>query len=240
MLLSLIIPAYNEEKRIRKTLELFVRELCPGDKEIIVVLNGCTDNTRSVVEQAARDFGSEIKIEELAIGGKGLAVVHGFKKATGDLIGFVDADGATSPREYRKLVEAITQGKADGAIASRWLAGSHVVARTSFFREVISQAFFIITKLLFWLPFRDTQCGAKLFRREVAQAVLPKLKVMNMAFDVELLLLTKQAKYRITEVPTEWIDQSISATFGSPLKVIKTSLNMFFSLFKIRFQHLRS
>lgn len=239
MLLSLIIPAYNEEKRIRKTLERYVRELCPGDKEIIVVLNGCTDNTRSAVEQAIHDLGSEIKLEDLKVGGKGLAVVHGFKKAIGDLVGFVDADGATSPVEYRKLVDAVTQGKADGAVASRWLSGSHVVARTSFFREIISQTFFIITKLLFWLPFRDTQCGAKLFRRQVAQAVLPKLKVMNMAFDVELLLLAQQAKYRIVEVPTEWIDQSISATFGSPMKVIKTSFNMFFSLFKIRFQHLR-
>lgn len=240
MLLSLIIPAYNEEKRIRKTLERYMQELCPGDKEIIVVLNGCTDKTRSVVEQARRDLGSEIKIEELAVGGKGLAVVHGFKKAIGDLVGFVDADGATSPIEFRKLVTAINQDQADGAVASRWLAGSHVVARTSFFREIISQAFYIITKLLFWLPFRDTQCGAKLFRRAVVQAVLPKIKVMNMAFDVELLLLTKQAKYRIVEVPTEWIDQSISATFGSPLKVIKTSLTMFVSLFKIRLQHLRS
>ncbi len=238
MLISLVIPAYNEAKRIRKTLDKYVKEFYPGNQELIIVPNGCHDDTLEVVKQAQKELGSEIVIHNLREGGKGLAVQEGFKKARGELIGFVDADGATSPSEYRKLVETILNEKYDGAIASRWLTGSKVVDRTSFLREVASQIFYIITKILFWLPFRDTQCGAKMFRRTVVEKIIPQLKVKNMAFDVELLFMVKKAGFKVKEVPTVWIDQSSSEMLGSKSKFMKTSLIMFASLIKVRVHHL--
>lgn len=238
MLISLIIPAYNESTRIRRTLDQYVKDFYPGNKEIVVVPNGCTDNTLEVVQQAQKELGSEIVIHNLKEGGKGLAVQEGFKIAKGELVGFVDADGATSPTEYKKLVEAILHDKYDGAIASRWLKGAKVVGRTSPLRTVVSQGFHIINKLLFWLPVRDTQCGAKIFKNEVIKEVIPKLRVKNMAFDVELLLVAKKSGFRYKEVPTVWVDQSSSEMLGSPGKVFKTSINMFVSLIKVRLHHL--
>ncbi len=219
-------------------MDQYVKDFYPGNKELIIVPNGCTDNTLGVVQQAQEELEDEIVIHNIKEGGKGLAVQEGFKIAKGELVGFVDADGATSPAEFRKLVETILHDEYDCAIASRWLKGAQVVGRTSPLRTIVSQGFYIINKLLFWLPVRDTQCGAKLFKREVIEKIVPKLKVKNMAFDVELLLLVKQAGYKLKEVPTIWVDQSSSEMLGSTGKLIKTSLNMFLSLIKVRFHHL--
>ncbi|MDD5342177.1 MAG: glycosyltransferase family 2 protein [Patescibacteria group bacterium] len=238
MLISIVIPAYNEAKRIRETLDRYVKDFYPGQTEIIVVLNGCRDDSREVVERAIKELGPAIRYFDLKTGGKGLAVHYGFQKAEGELVGFLDADGSTSPEEYRKLVEAILQKKYDGAIASRWKKGSQIIGRKSPLRKLTSQGFHLVTKLLFWLPVRDTQCGAKLFRREVVQKILPNLKEKNMAFDVELLWLAKRAGFHITEVPSVWVDKSSSEMLGSTTKLMRTSLNMFLALVKIRFQHL--
>ncbi|MDP3964669.1 MAG: glycosyltransferase family 2 protein [bacterium] len=240
MFISIIIPAYNEATRIRKTLDRYVPSLYPGKVEYLVVLNGCTDNTSEVVKKARTELGESIHIHELEMGGKGLAIRHGFKEARGELVGFLDADGATAPEEYEKLIQALIHGRRDGAIASRWKKGSKVIARTSFFRTIASQGFHIIMKLLFWMPFRDTQCGAKIFRRHVIEKILPQLRVKNMTIDVEILYACKMAGYDIEEVPTVWIDQTNSEQFASLGKLIKTSWNMFIALIAIRFHHSQS
>ncbi|MBU0707630.1 glycosyltransferase family 2 protein [Patescibacteria group bacterium] len=238
MLLSLIIPAYNESKRIRKTLEAYVKKTFPGKKEIIVVLNGCTDNSREVVEQAIKELGNEIVLYEIKEGSKGKAVRYGFERAQGDIVGFLDADGATSPEEFDKLVDQIVKHGVDGAIASRWCKGSKVIGRTSVFRTIASQGFYILTKALFWMPFRDSQCGAKLFKKEVIKRILPKLKVENMAFDVEILYLIHSAGFKIREVPTVWVDQASSEQFASMTKLARVSLRMFLTIIALRFKHL--
>jgi glycosyltransferase involved in cell wall biosynthesis len=235
MLISVIIPAYNEEKRIRRTLDQYVGDFYPGNTEFVVVLNGCRDRTREVVEQAQRELGQSIVIHELPESGKGRAIKFGFQQARGDLIGFLDADGSTSPVEYRKLVEAILHQSYDGAIAARWGKGSQVVGRTTVLRTLFSYGFHYYTKLLFRLPYRDTQCGAKIFRRQAISQVVDQLKISGMSFDVELLVRLKQAKCRVREVPTIWIDRSSTEMTGA--KLLRTSWQMFTALLKIRFSN---
>lgn len=235
MLISLIIPAYNEAQRIRHTLDDYVKDFYPGNVELVVVLNGCRDNTREVVEQAQRELGHAIVIQELPQGGKGRAIKYGFQHAQGDLIGFLDADGSTSPAEYRKLVEAILHESYDGAIASRWVRGSRVVGRTTFLRTLFSYGFHYFTKMLFWLPYRDTQCGAKLFRRQVVEQIVDKLTITDMSIDIDILVQLKRAKFKIREVPTVWVDRSSAEMSGA--KLLRATGRMIVSLLKIRFSH---
>ncbi|MFA5070024.1 MAG: dolichyl-phosphate beta-glucosyltransferase [Patescibacteria group bacterium] len=232
MKLSLIIPAHNEESRIGQTLKEYLK-FFDKDTEIIVVLNACQDRTLAVVEDIARHSPNLIYTDIKEAIGKGGAVREGFRQASGDLIGFVDADGATSPEEFDKLIQAVADG-ADGAIASRYIAGAR--AKRTFLRNIIGLTFHFIQKALFWLPYRDTQCGAKVFRKELIKRIRPELKVKNMVFDIEILARAKKYGYKIKEVPTVWEEKESSALLGSPLKLFRNSFNMFITLIKLRFR----
>ncbi|MDD5039755.1 MAG: glycosyltransferase family 2 protein [Patescibacteria group bacterium] len=232
MMLSIVIPAYNEEKRISSTLEKYLSHYASCPVEFIVVLNACTDNTRGVVDDFIKRFPGRIRYIEIPDEiGKGGAVKAGFQVAHGDNIGFLDADGSTDPAEYEKLIREID--RFDCAIASRWKRGSEVVNR-KLIRNIVSFGFISFVRILFWMPFADTQCGAKVFRRKVIEAVLPKLTVHNMAFDIQLLQLIRKAGFTITEVPTRWVDKSSSALLGSPMKLIINSFRILATLVRIR------
>lgn len=236
MRISIIIPAYNEEKRIGQTLARYLDFFQKDKIEIITVLDGCQDNTIRVVQEYQAKSPEIIKyINIKKRGGKGAATRTGFQNAKGDLIGFVDADGATSPAEFKRLISEIDG--ADAVIASRWQKGARVENRTTL-RKIVSLSFILIVKLLFWLPFADTQCGAKIFKKSVINKILSHLTVNNMVFDVEILYLAKHYGFRIKEIPTVWIDQSSSAFLGSPLSLLWKSLNMFFTLINLRFKFL--
>jgi len=235
MFLSIVIPAHNEEERISKTLDDYLHFYNEKDVEFIVVLNACQDNTIGVVKEYVEKNPKQIRYTDIkeAIG-KGGAVREGFRMAKGELIGFLDADASTSPEEFEKVVQVAK--KNDGAIASRWKKGSKIVGG-SFFREIFSVGFITLVRMLYWMPFIDTQCGAKVFKKKVIDEILPMMKINNMAFDVELLYNIQKKNFNVIEVPSVWIDNSSSSpTLGSPLRLIGTSINIFFTLIKIRFK----
>lgn len=230
-MISIIIPAYNEEhRRIGETIERYLKYF--GDKmHILIVLNGCTDGTLNIVLSLEKKHHSRLSHLELKEAGKGLALKEGFFHAQGELIGFIDADGATSPEEFEKLVN--NMDGVDGTIASRWMKGAVVTNRT-LVRTLASKGFVIAEKLLFQLPFEDTQCGAKLFRSNVIERVREHLSVRNMAIDVELLWVIKKFGFSVREVPTTWADQSGPAWANSPLKLFLSSLKIIFALLSLR------
>ena len=229
MRLSIIIPAHNEETRISETLEeygkFFWREY-NRDHEIIVVLNGCEDKTIEVVERYERKYPS-IKHIEFKKSGKGFAVIQGFKEARGDLIGFADADNATTAPEFSKLIGGINGF--DGAIGSRWMKDSIVVPKQPLARRIAGRGFNLLNRMMFDLKFKDTQCGAKLFTKKAAKAVIPKLGITEWAFDADLLYEMKREGFKIKEVAISWQDVK-----GSKLNIIKTPLRMFLSLVRLR------
>jgi glycosyltransferase involved in cell wall biosynthesis len=232
MLLSIVIPAYNEETRIGHMLRRYLDYSWPLDVEYIVVLNGCRDRTLEIVQSFSAEAGRRLRIITISEAiGKGGAVRQGFTLADGDYIGFADADGATEPGEFNKLIQKLPDY--DGVIASRWKRGSQMIGR-NFMRKIISLGFIVFVKLLFWMPFFDTQCGAKVFKKNFLKEILPRLKVDNMAFDVELLYRARQVHGRIAEVPTKWINRDSSAALGSPLGTISSGLRMLFTLMQIR------
>lgn len=213
---SIIIPAYNEEKRIGKTLESYsdffnkLKKEKKLDYEILVVINNTTDNTENIVKKA-QNKNKKIRYLNLKRGGKGYAVIEGFKdalKRNNDFIGFVDADLATSPEEYSKLIFSIK--KSDGAIADRYIKGSKVFPPATFRRLVVGRIFNFLIRSLLLLPFHDTQCGAKLFRKSALKTIIPLLGMSQWAFDVDLLYNLHKNKFKIISVPTIWIDKEYS------------------------------
>lgn len=212
---SIIIPAYNEEKRIGPTLESYsnyFNSLLKDDIDykIIVVINNTTDNTEKIVRGFSRK-NKRISYLNLIKGGKGYAVISGFKEAlkhNQDLIGFVDADMATSPEAFHSLIKSI--GGADGVIASRYVPGAVVNPRPSFKRIIVSRLFNILIRALFLMPYRDTQCGAKLFKSHSIKNSVQSLTMSNWAFDVDLIYTLRKKGYFIKEVPTVWADKMYS------------------------------
>lgn len=216
MKISIIIPAYNEEKRIGKTLEaysdFFERKRKEGelDYEILVVINNTTDRTEEIVKEAQRK-NKRIIYLNFEQGGKGFAVIGGFKdalKRKNELIGFVDADMATSPEEYFKLIE--NRGNYDGVIASRYMKGAKITPKPTLQRLIAKWMFNALVRSLLFIPYRDTQCGAKIFGRKVLVKVISRITMSNWAFDVDLLYCMKKEGFKITEVPTVWSDKKYS------------------------------
>ncbi len=229
--LLLLIPAYNEESRIEPVLRdyaLYFQEQYQGKFQLVVVLNGCRDNTLGVVQRVAKDFPS-ISWEEFKDPiGKGGALIEGFKLAPkADIIGYVDADGATPPRAFLDLVNRM-EGY-DCVIASRWLPGAVLHQQQSEKRQFASRVFHFIVQMLFWMNIRDTQCGAKVVRSAAVEKIHQSLRIADMAFDINLLYSLKKAGYRILEVPTEWTDK-----IGSKVVLGNTSLTMLLSAIRIR------
>jgi glycosyltransferase involved in cell wall biosynthesis len=231
-MLSIIIPAYNEAGYIGTKLDQYLAKF-GKDVEFLVVPNGCTDQTVEIAQSYAAKH-SSVRVHVIREGvGKATAVRAGWERAKGDWIAFLDADGSTSAEEFQHLFQA--RGDADGVIASRWAPGAVVENRTAL-RKVASYIFAFIVKLIFWMPYRDTQCGAKIFRKELVQRILPHSQVRNIAFDVELLLLCRKTGARVVEYPTHWVDRSDSVIIGSPLKLIRSAIVMLGTLLILRFR----
>lgn len=234
MKISIIVPAYNEEKRIEKTLKAYASFFsflpAPYHAEILVVLNGCKDNTLPIVKTCAQEF-SCIRFLNLQESGKGLAIVTGFKDAltrSQELIGFVDADMATTPKDFFELITSL--GEADGVIASRYMPGSVVFPKEQPLKVYGSRFFNAVLRLLFWFPFKDTQCGAKIFRAYALRDVIPHISSMQWAFDVDLLFWLTKKGYVIKEIPTTWSDQKYSTfnnnVMGSGLRMLGTCISL--------------
>jgi len=214
--ISIIIPAYNEEKRIGKTLEAYSnyfkslwkrKEI---DYEILVSINNTKDRTKEIVRYCI-EKDKKIKYLDLVNGGKGYAIIEGFKdslKRDNDLIGFVDADMATSPEEYYKLIKNIKNY--DGVIASRYLKGSIVEPKNTLSRIMASRVYNVLIRSLFLMPYRDTQCGAKVFSQKALKRIVENVGMTKFAIDVEIIHKIRKEGFRIKESPTRWSDREYS------------------------------
>ncbi|MGB1790135.1 MAG: glycosyltransferase [Limisphaerales bacterium] len=227
----LLIPAYNEESRIAPVLvdyAVYFREHHPERFSLVVVLNGCTDNSLGVVEAASKKF-PEIRCVNIPEPiGKGGALIEGLKLAPkADLVGYVDADGATPPAAFDDLVRQCAD--TDCVIGSRWLADSVLHQEQTLRRRFASRAFHAIIQGFFWMGIRDTQCGAKVMKREAVEAIHSQLTVADMAFDINLLFALKRSGFSVLEVPTEWTDQ-----VGSKVELGRTSFVMLLSVIRLR------
>lgn len=226
-LLSIVIPAYNEEARISASLErilVYVSQQ-PAEVEIVVVDDGSRDNTVAVVEQ----FGRAIRLlHNPGNRGKGYAVRHGMLEAKGDWVLFTDADLSAPIEEIAKLLEQAKIHDAAIAIGSRALNRTLIAVHQPKFREWSGKMFNLVMRMMTGLPFADTQCGFKLFRADAAQAICSRQKLDGFSFDVEILVIARYLSFKTVEVPVRW--SNVEGTKVSALQGMKS----FFDLLKIR------
>ena len=227
----LLIPAYNEEQRIEPVLRSYAeyfRKNYGGKFQLVVVLNGCRDNTLGVVQRVGAEYGEvSAEVFEAPIG-KGGALIEGLRLAPmADLIGYVDADGATGPAAFADLVRRSEE--ADCVIGSRWIEGAVLHQMQTGQRRFASRVFHAIVQLFFWMNIRDTQCGAKVIRRAAAEKIHSSLCIADMAFDINLLYILRREGFSVLEAPTEWTDK-----VGSKVALGRTSITMLLSVVRLR------
>ena len=235
MKLSVIIPAYNEEERLPRTLVRMVRffRQYQTSFEIVVVNDGSTDNSKTIIQKYGEKFKEIILVGYPENRGKGYAVNQGVLKGSGDLFLFSDADLSTPLEEYGKLLPFINSGY-DIVIGSRRIKGAGIRIRQPIHRRILGRGFGLLTQIFFLRGIKDSQCGFKLFKSSVAKKAFGKRKVDGFSFDVEVLYVAKiKLHARIREVPVEWSD---SARL-SKVRAGRETFRMLKDLFRIRKLH---
>ncbi len=203
--ISIVIPAYNESARIGNALREVLR--CVHERswhaEILVVNDGSTDGTASIVEEFAHLHPEVRLLKNDRNRGKGFSVRQGVLHAVGEMVMFTDADLSAPMEEAELLFTAVRQG-ADIAIGSRWLERNRQTLKQPLYRQFFGRCFNAITRLVMGLPFADTQCGFKAFQRPVAQTIFQLQRIERWGFDPELLFIALKRGYTIREVPVTW------------------------------------
>lgn len=226
--ISIIIPAYNEEKRISSTLNSYLEFLSPKKikYEIIVVANNCSDKTVEIAKKYQKK-NKNLKIMELPYyTGKGGAVIEGFKKARNEIICFADADNSAKPDQVFMLATMI--GKYDAVIGSRAMPDSKILNPQPISRIFLGKCFSILTNALFGFGIIDTQCGAKAFSKKAVQIILQHQISKGFEFDVQILWIIKKSGLQILEKGIEW-DNNPDSRVG-----LLDPLKMFLSIIKLR------
>jgi glycosyltransferase involved in cell wall biosynthesis len=191
----------------------------------LVALDGCTDRTAEIVRGHARDD-RRVRLLEYPKLGKGGVIAETFRRSEAEVVGFVDADCATPPAEMLRLAD-VARGTG-AAIASRHHPASVLPRVRSPLRRATSAGFAFGVRRLLGLPYRDTQCGAKVLRRDAAERILPRVGARDLLFDVDLLLAARDAGAPVAEVPTVWIDQD-----GSRVDPVSDTRRMGVSLLRL-------
>ena len=233
MFLSIVIPAYNEEKRLGTTLQKIHAYLNQKDYdyEVIVVDDGSADKTKDVALDSPLSQAGRLKfLQNDGNQGKGFSVKRGILAASGDHILFSDADLSTPIGEVERFLSFINNGF-DIIIGSRG-KGADIRVRQPFYREYMGRFYNKLVQLFAIKGFMDTQCGFKLFKKDIAKEIAPLLKIKGFSFDVEMLYLAAKKGYKIKEVPVTWINSP-----ASRVHPVIDSCRMFVELLSIKRMH---
>ncbi|MEA1979324.1 MAG: dolichyl-phosphate beta-glucosyltransferase [Chloroflexota bacterium] len=232
-LLSIIVPAHNEENRLPQSLDAILEFLHaqPYESEIIIVENGSSDNTAQISQDYAARH-PEIQALQEPVAGKGLAVRRGMLAAKGDFRFICDAD-LSMPIDEVNLFLPPQAPPFDIAIASREVPGA-VRYDEPYYRHLIGRAFNLLVRIVTLPGLQDTQCGFKCFRAEAAEELFPLQTIAGWTFDVEILFIARTRGMQVIEIPINWYFNS-----GSRVRILRDSATMFADLFRIRLNNLK-
>jgi dolichyl-phosphate beta-glucosyltransferase len=226
--LSIVIPAFNEEKRIKYTiskLRTFLK-LKKINYEIIAVDDGSTDHTINALKDISN---SDLRIITITKSGKGAAVKSGMLAANYEYIFFMDADLSTDEQEISKFINIFkNEPDVDVIIGSRYLPENSTIVQQPPFRNMVGKTFSLLKSQLLGLNYHDSQCGFKAFRKEAAQKIFSKVTVNGFSFDVEVLYIAELNKIKVKEIAVEWCHRT-----GGHVNIMIDSIPMIIDLFKI-------
>jgi len=237
--ISIVIPAYNEASRLPHSLELLrdyfgaaqsSSDPSKGSFEVLVVVEHSTDGTLELAREAAAEQANFHVIDNRVQRGKGYAVRSGVRQARGDIIFYMDADLSVPLEEIDRFL-AHFEAYPEHAVllGSRQHPGSRIERRQGVLRQTMGKTFNGILRSLSLLPFRDTQCGFKAFRRDAAGEIFRLQTIDGFAFDVEVLLLAQALKYGIAELPVRWLNSP-----ESKVHIVRDSLRMLRDAFTVQ------
>ena len=232
---SIMIPAYNESARIEGTLErvLWCVQKRGWDAEVLVIDDGSSDETAEIVQLWMQKYERLHLVKNPGNRGKGYSVRNGLLQSAGDIVMFTDADLSSPMEEAERLFAAIDEG-ADVAIGSRWLDRQKQTIHQPLYRRFFGRCFNRVTRLFIGLPFKDTQCGFKAFKREAAQTIFRLQTIERWGFDPEILFIARKLKYKIAEVPVTWGHDE-----RSRMSYLKDGMKMLEEMGQIRANSLR-
>ena len=229
--LSIVVPAFNEERRLPQALQRIHEYLAvrPFRAEVIIVDDGSTDGTAKLVEQARRKYPEVRLLSNGRNRGKGFSVRHGMMQACGEIALFTDVDLSAPIEEADKLIAKVRDDHWDGAIGSRAINRALINVHQSRVRELAGIIFNRFVRIVTGLHFADTQCGFKAFRRSEARIIFEQQRIEGFGFDPEILFLARRHRLSVVEVPVRWAHDS-----ATKVRVFLDSFRMFFDLFRIR------
>jgi dolichyl-phosphate beta-glucosyltransferase len=227
--LSIIVPSFNEELRLPASLARIAEFVAGSGRstEVLVVDDGSTDRTAEVAGSYADRIANLRVLENGENRGKGYSVRHGMLEAKGEVVLFTDADLSAPIEEADKLLETMQQY--DVAIGSRAMDRSLIKVHESAFREFAGIVFNRMVRIVLWLPFVDTQCGFKAFRRERCRILFEQQRIERFGFDPELLYLARHHGLKAVEIPVRW-----SHSPATKINMMRDSIQMFVDVFTIR------
>lgn len=232
MLISFIVPVYNEENRVNKAvkeLEIYLKKAA-FEYEVLFVNDGSTDKTTAKIKSLKPKIKYQI-ISYQPNHGKGYAIRMGMQQARGDYRLFLDCDMSTPISEFNKFIPNLKPNLV--LIGSRKSSGAQVIKHQPFIREKMGQVFTLIARLLINSDITDFTCGFKLFPREASSRIFSKAVIDRWSYDAEILFLTKKYGYKVQEIPVSWIDDP-----RTRVTLLKDSLQSFTDLLKINFLNL--
>ncbi len=228
--ISIIIPAYNEEKRLPNTLDKINEFINENNlKTEIIVVNDCSiDKTADIVKNYMSKNDKIRLINNEKNMGKGFCINRGFSEAKNDIVLFSDADLSTPIEFLIPFIKNHEMGY-DIVIASRAIKGAEKKVKQPFIRDIMGKIFNLLVKIILGLNINDTQCGFKSFKNKVAKAIFAKQTIFDFGFDPEILYIAQKKGYKIKEYPVDWYNSE-----GTKVKAIKDSFKMLIALFKIK------
>jgi dolichyl-phosphate beta-glucosyltransferase len=232
--LSIVIPAFNEEARLSETLRRIAAygRARGREAEVLVVDDGSSDRTAAIAESFRPEIPALRLLSNGINRGKGFSIRHGMLEARGRIVLFTDADLSAPIEEADKLIAALDAHEV--AIGSRALDRSLNAVHESLFREFAGIVFNMIVRLVLRLPFVDTQCGFKAFRREPCRILFEQQRIERFGFDPELLYLARRHGLRAAEIPVRWAHSPVTK-----VHMLRDSIQMFLDVFTIRWNALR-
>lgn len=226
---SVVIPAYNEERRIKKTLESINKYFLgkPITRQIIVVDDGSSDNTASIVESLRNEVNDLSVIKYHPNRGKGYAIKKGIEESHGEYILFSDADNSTPIEEFEKVYPLLKDNQV--VIGSRYISGSNIVIRQPGYRVLMGRLANKLIQVFLLEGIKDTQCGFKAFQHEAAREIFSRMKVNRFGFDMEILAIARLLNFSVREIPVSWYNSP-----ESRIRPVKDGIRTFGELVYIK------